>query len=429
MSLIRGQDVAEPSGGDRPPPASTIASVSDDTPSDGLRPDEPPPGGRLPRAPWWRRWWPAVVAVALVALVVPLTMYALSRGGADRPAAPSVTQSAPAGPDASTVPDTTQPSEATGGGGGASVPKGAIPRSELLNGTIRLAPWPPNSWWGPTSEPPVNTFRNVKFTNGRAVAGQTVITIEEVIYVDLNRGSYETMAQISARRGDTRIWQVTTFARDDNHRIVPSAVVLVTNPTGPAGTIKSVDGIRAAGHGRVEVQVGDDQVRPGVPRDTIQYQWRTYAWAGYMFRHVSGPSEFGRDLRFGDLTLQPTTLTLGTPVDAVRHGTLTVTVTIRITTFAAPEAVLFDIGLGDTGLTPEGSNWAGFTQTDGVWHGRQFRTSTAMTLQLGLSRPVGQDAATGELSVEVRPADASGNPVKDAWIADNSITVPIVISG
>lgn len=385
---------------------------------------EPPPPRR-------RRWlWIVIAAAAVVVVAIPLAVYALVGHGpgpsteGQPTAAPSAEATATTGPTA--APTNGQPTGPAATGG--------IPRDELVNGTFDIPAWPADAPWPETAK----MIHQVRFTNGRSATGPDggVVLIGKSAYVDVNHdGTLETLAIIS-EGGQGFMNQVAVFTRNKSGAIVPFGQVLVTHPNGPWGVVKLIDDLRPAGRGGVALLVGDDYPCCGTTRDTVQFQWRTYAYNGAGFTQVDGPTAFGVDTRFPDLALSgPTTVTLGAPINGVRHGVLT----LRVSAHGKVAASKMNIAIripGDAGLTPEGSGWTGFTSNSFMQGGKTWEgirpapaPGQSVTLQLGVSRPVTQDTATSGLSAHVSPLGADGNLTKDGWSIDNGVDVGVVDTG
>jgi hypothetical protein len=364
-----------------------------------------------------RRWIALALVIAVLVVVVPLAVYAIASGdNRTQPAAPQPT------PGVATSAPASQPT-----GPGAPAQVGGIPASELLNGTFDIPAWPPDSPW---PELPLMT-KQVKFTNGQSQprSDGTHLTIGNVQYIDVNGdGRVETFAMVSMIVQGV-ISQVAVFTRDAAGAIVPFGQVVAARPNGGPNDVKMIDTYRPGGDGRVDVRAGDDVPCCGVEPETIQYQWRTYGWTGTRFEQVGGPTAFGRDLRFPDLILKAGPLNLGAPVDGVRHGTLTVTIS-SIGTVRGP-GMLVGVQLGTPRLTAEGPGWAGFDALNDGMEGRLPPPTVGglVTIQLGLSRAAALDSgAPNTFGVGVFPLDKNGNQGKDAWQNDNTVAVTITLS-
>jgi hypothetical protein len=274
--------------------------------------------------------------------------------------------------------------------------------------------------------------KHLTFVNGRT-AGDAIglyFQIDTVVYVDVKRdGRLETIAQI-ARVGQGRVMQVAAFTRDSSGAIVPFGQVVVARPN-TEGAVQTIDGLRAEGD-QVGVRVGDQVPCCGVMPAEVQYQWRSYGWTGTAFQQTGGPTQFGPDVRFPDIVLGPATAKLGAPVDGVRHGTLTVTVSSRHSVAVTRMSLL--IRMRDTGLTPQPPGWDGIVVRDPRFPVDLYGAVTppplggSVVLRFGISRPVGQDAAAAAIRIQGWPQDKDGNQVKDAWSADNRLAVPVTVA-
>jgi hypothetical protein len=404
-------------------PTQTVAPQTVAPPTVAPATDEPWPPPRLASPPPRRRRWIVLGAVlAALVIAIPLAGYLL----ANRDSSSSVTSGGPATNPPAVNPSTGAPvgQAATPGGAGGA---GGILRADLLSGTFDIPAWPADTPWPASAK----LIKQVRFTNGRSAPGPdgAWVGIGKILYSDVNRdGRLETLALLSLTyQGSTD--QVAVFTRNASGAIVPFGQVLATHPNGPLGVVKTIGDLRPASAGRIEVRVGDDVPCCGVGPDQVLYQWRTYAWTGDAFTQVAGPTAFGVDTRFADLALQPTRLTLSAPVSDVRHGVLGLTISGHGTVTARQMQIR--VILLDTGLTAEGPSWAGFTRSQQTWQATLDAPAPGqrVTLQLGVSRPVSQDGATGTVTVMLWPLDLDGNVGKDGWFADNIINVPVVLAG
>lgn len=393
--------------------ASTVSTAPPTLPVPPTPPVPPDDQEPLPERGRRRRWWIILGTVlAVLVLAVPLLVYLAVRGDETPSTAPSTdvpqtSASAPGG-----TPST--------GGQAAGASAGRIPRSELFNGTFDIPAWPADAvLQAPTRQLTFRNGRTVRLPDGR------ITTIEKVAYADVNHDRRdETLAVISLTM-QGGIWQVAVFTRNTAGAIVPFGQVLATTGHGP---IMIIGDVAAGANGTVRVMVGDDVPCCGVTPDMVQYQWRTYSYEGTAFHQRGGPTEFGRDLRFPDLAVGPTQVPLGAPVDGVRHGVIVLTIRNRGT--VAASGMIVGLRLAAASLTPEGPGWAGFVDDQVSWTATKPAPAPgdSVTLSLGVHRPSSADQTGTGVFMNVAPLDNDGNQTKDAWFADNAITISVTVT-
>jgi hypothetical protein len=316
-------------------------------PGDTQPPDPPPPAGppgETPASPEHRhrRWlWPLITGAAVLAVLVPLTVYAIVEGDEEGGSA-----LAPVEP-AATEPAPTQPAP-TGPAPPPAVPDGRIPIEELWNATLDIPAWPEDATYiGPSGMVP--------FTDGESEVlpnSQLQLSLpEEVAYGDVDGdGAQETVLNVWSHGGQGGSWQVLALDRNQDGDIITLGRVTAT--TGP---IKIVDDhIRVVG-GEIQVRVGDYLACCGDDPTLTQWQTRTYAWQSGQFGQVAGPTEF-HNPRITDLSLSAGDLVLAAPVDGVRHGTLRLSVTVEEPVVPHHLSLHFWF---PAGLEREGATWTG----------------------------------------------------------------------
>jgi hypothetical protein len=398
-------------------------------PGDTQPPDPPPPAGppgEIPASPGHRRrrWlWPAVAGAAVLAVLVPLAVYAIVEGGEEggshsalAPVEPAATEPAP------TQPAPTEPAE------GPSVPDGRIPIGELWNATLDIPAWPEDALAiGPSG--------HLTFTDGECPeppnsgVGIWLSLPEDVAYGDVDGdGAQETVVNVWSHLGQGGSWQVLALDRDQEGAIITLGLVTVT--TGP---IKTIDDHIQVVDGAIQVSVGDYLACCGDDATINQWQTRTYAWQSGRFAQVAGPSEF-HNPRITDLSVSAEDLVLAAPVGGVRHGTLRLSVTVDEPVVPHHLSPHFWY---PAGLEREGATWTG-TPVDTGEGGVEVLVEVDPPGSVGATRTytfgfsAAADADLGDdptvwVYVNGQTADDESFGEYEPSRDDNSVSVPITV--
>ena len=323
------------------------------SPTIELPPAAAPPPPRKRR----RRRVALIAGAAALVLAVPPTLYYTLHNSSSRPEsaaastspAPTVTSAPSIGPSAAPG-TTTAPATPA-----APAPDGRIPAAVLNNATLNIPPWPADT--GLDGKPGLSG--PVKFTNG----GVTIpadsthlsvlhISIDRIAYGDVDRdGAQETVAALFAgSQGGSQ--QLVVFDRDRSGRIITLGSVLAT--TGPVRQIERTT-FYIQPNGAVNARVGDYAGCCG-DETPVLWQWRSYAWNGQRFHQVGGPSAFPVNPNITETAITAGDLVFGPAIDAVRHGTLSVSVSYLSGAVPTHLSILFYLGSPDS-PQPDGPAW------------------------------------------------------------------------
>jgi hypothetical protein len=265
----------------------------------------------------------AVAAVAAVAVATPLAAYGLTANRAAEPPAKQPPTTAPAsGPPSSGSPS---PSPST-----TTVPSPPVTRDEVTRATLTVPAWGA----GAISSCPQG---RVDLTKPNTDTTPRVGVVDFVPADVDHDGDLEAVVSLFCgwQGGD---FQVLAIGRDGGGDLVTLGRLVATGEREP---VRTVIDLRAETDGDVGVLVGDITMCCGTDPRTAEQQWRTFRWTGTGFAQVAGQTEFHAAAPGTDLTVTMTPLRMGAPVNGVRHGTTTVTVTNRGPNNAA--GVLLDV--------------------------------------------------------------------------------------
>jgi hypothetical protein len=252
---------------------------------------------------------------AIVAVLLPATGFATGFFGATGKPVPGTSVEPSVGPSES------EPSPSAATSITPFAPDGRISPTDLAHATIELGGHPDQS----LCRAKTFTFHGSPTmgadSNGR---NQIAYTVEKVINVDFDHdGALETVAQINcAIEGHDSI--VVALDRDTSGAIVTVGQVTITGYQEP---VQAVFDLRADPNGAVGVQVGDGQVCCDTTDAMIEHQWRSFSYDGTKFTQTAGRTSFTAVAPGTDLGVLPLRLNLGKPVNGVRTGTFSVTVT------------------------------------------------------------------------------------------------------
>jgi hypothetical protein len=276
-----------------------------------------------------------MTAAAVVAVIIPATGYAT--GFFDAKGPPPVPGNGP-----SVVPSTSDSPPSASVSMTPVAPDGRISVAELAQATVDF---------GGTSRDE-SLCGGHKFTfHGNPTGGkypEVAYSIEKVINVDFDHdGAQETIALVNCTiEGHSSV--VLALDKDTDGKIVTvGQVVITTSKT----SFKSVFDVRADANGAVGVQVGDIAVCCATTNEMVEHQWRSYSYDGTAFTQTGGRTSFTPVAAPTDLGVTMTGLKLGKPVNGIRKGTATVTVTNHGPK-ATPGAVV-DFSIGGPVALPE----------------------------------------------------------------------------
>ncbi|WP_328654988.1 hypothetical protein OG598_14825 [Micromonospora sp. NBC_00330] len=264
----------------------------------------------------------AIAATALAALfvVAPVTAYAAMSGDSHGPPAQVGESQSPTPGPSTPGPSSPEPTTvAPSGGASPKVPDGRISKAELDDATLDIPAWAPDAYVGGCLS------GRMKFTDGaHFIKDSFHVWVEEVVHADVDHdGARETVARLSC--GDqVSTFQVVAFDRDAAGVIRTVGQVAVQS-----GAIKTICDIGVGTRGDIEVEVGDFRTPLRClerPPAFVQLQRRSYAWNGTRFVQTGGPTEFPVNHKVTDLAITSSDLVFGAPVNGVRHGSMTVTV-------------------------------------------------------------------------------------------------------
>jgi hypothetical protein len=204
--------------------------------------------------------------VVVLAIAVPLAVFATGTDHTPQPIGPSP------GASPTRAPATTMPAITTTASPGSG---------ELANATIDL------DWsWTDHCQSGVTTFRS-----GAATSGDGSLTIRSVGRSDIDHdGRPEAVATIVCNVGEAGPLMVLALSsrNPDNYQVLGTA--LRTWPVVPGQV--GVRTVTTTSDGRIEIEVEDPAACCDRPQATANTQWRTFAWTGSALEQVSGLSSF-----------------------------------------------------------------------------------------------------------------------------------------
>jgi hypothetical protein len=384
----------------------------------GQEPPEEVPSETGPPEPNRRPRWVRValiVALAIVLVATPLTLYALLHdGSSDTGGTGGVGGGGPA--DTPTV--SVEPSVAPTGAPGVPAPDGRIPAETLRNATIDVPPWPADNLTGISGR--------VTFHNGEVLVPadsrfdfERHMLIRHPSYGDVDRdGATETVVQISTfvQGGST---QLVALDRDRKGAIVTLGTVVST--TGPIREIDTA-ATQVTKAGVVQARVADYQQCCG---DETPQSWqaRGYAWDGARFRQTTGPVSFPTNASVTETTYTAGELVFGPVVDNARRGTLTVTV--KHLYGARPHHMVLYMK-PPPGIERDGSGWPP-VQTDQWWPVKidlaTPATGSSATYTFAFRQAAGSTG--GDFLIDVRGVNSAGRPISEAnpWDGEGVVLV------
>jgi hypothetical protein len=275
----------------------------------------------------------AATAAAVVAVMIPATGYATGLFDAQGP--PSVPGNS-TGP--SVDPSVSESPPATSASMTPVAPDGRITVAELAQATVDFGGTPRGQSLCAEGK---FTFHGNP-TNGTSPKNAAMrYSIAKVINVDFDHdGAQETVALVDcAIEGHDSV--VLALDKDTNGKIVTVGQVVITTEKSP---FKSVFDVRADADGAVGVQVGDRGVCCATSEAMVEHQWRSYTFDGATFAQTGGRTSFTPVAAPTNLGVTVTGLTLGKPVNGVRHGTVTVTVTNHGPKAASGAVITVNVG-------------------------------------------------------------------------------------
>ncbi len=255
-------------------------------------------------------------ALAAIAVMIPASAYATGFFGAKGPPVPGNSTAPTVAPTESTPPSAPAASMTP------VAPDGRVTVADLSHATVNLG-----------SQPREETLCGGigAFTfNGNPTAGKNPQTgaerysIEKVVDVDFDHdGALESVALIDCSiQGHDSV--VVALDRDVTGKIVTVGQVVATKSSSP---VRAVFDIRADPNGAIGVQVGDKGVCCATTEAMVEHEWRGYTYDGQRFTQTSGRTAFTPVAPGTDLGMTMSDLTLGTPTNGLRHGSVTATVT------------------------------------------------------------------------------------------------------
>jgi len=270
----------------------------------------------------------AATAAAVVAVLIPATGYATGLFDAQGPPrVPGNSTGPSAGPSASERPPSASASMTP------VAPDGRITIAELAQATVDFGDTPGSLCGGH------------KFTfHGNPTGGKypaVSYSIEKVVNVDFDHdGAEETIALIDCTIEESSS-VVLALDKDTDGTIVTVGQVVTTDSK---ASIAAIFDVRADANGAVGVQVGDLGTYGDTRDDMVERQWRSFSLNGSAFTQTGGRTSFTPVAAPTNLGVTMSGLTLGKPVNGVRKGSATVTVTNHGPKAAPGAVVRFTIG-------------------------------------------------------------------------------------
>ncbi|WP_344171407.1 hypothetical protein [Pilimelia columellifera] len=159
----------------------------------------------------------------------------------------------------------------------AAQPDSTVPAQELNNATLSIPPL--------AGEPQCPSGQ-VKFTNGRATAGELVeLVLGKPVNTNLDGDAAGETAVLVTCAGVTSVGQIIAVERAD------AGIVALGRVVGPRADVRDVTGVKAAKDGGVVATVADHAPLDGDSAQP-QTQGRTFIWKAGRYVQSAGPKHF-----------------------------------------------------------------------------------------------------------------------------------------